>query len=128
MPSTILVADDEKNIVQLVRLYLSTEGYAVESAADGVSALDAFQRLRPALVILDVMLPQLDGWDVLRRIRAESRTPVIMLSARTEDVDKVVGLELGADDYVTKPFNPKELTARVRAILRRVNGHASPDQ
>ncbi|HET7768007.1 MAG TPA: response regulator transcription factor [Chloroflexota bacterium] len=128
MPSTILVADDEKNIVQLVRLYLSTEGYAVESAADGVSALDAFQRLRPALVILDVMLPQLDGWDVLRRIRTESRTPVIMLSARTEDVDKVVGLELGADDYVTKPFNPKELAARVRAILRRTQGQPAPEQ
>ena len=140
MPSTILVADDEKNIVQLVRLYLSTEGYTVEGAPDGVTALESFRRLRPALVILDVMLPQLDGWDVLRRIqggdasggarKAESRTPVIMLSARSEDVDKVVGLELGADDYVTKPFNPKELTARVRAILRRTQGqgHGPPDQ
>jgi DNA-binding response OmpR family regulator len=138
MPATILVADDEKHIVQLVRLYLSTEGYTVESAADGLAALETFKRVRPALVILDVMLPRLDGWEVLRRIRGgdgaggahskESRTPVIMLSARTEDVDKIVGLELGADDYMTKPFNPKELTARVRAILRRVNGHASPDQ
>ena len=130
MPGTILVADDEKNIVQLVRLYLSTEGYTVESAPDGVSALETFHRVRPALVILDVMLPQLDGWDVLRRIRAEHRTPVIMLSARTEDVDKVVGLELGADDYVTKPFNPKELAARVRAILRRTQGHGQgpPEQ
>src|SRR5688500_20236500 len=128
MPATILVADDEKHIVQRVRLYLATEGYTVESAADGVSALETFKRVRPALVILDVMLPQLDGWEVLRRMRAESRTPVIMLSARTEDVDKIVGLELGADDYMTKPFTPKELTARVRAILRRVNGHASPDQ
>src|SRR5687768_10021675 len=138
MPATILVADDEKNIVQLVRLYLSTEGYTVESASDGLATLDAFKRVRPALVILDVMLPLLDGWEVLRRIRGgdgtagghrnESRTPVIMLSARTDDVDKVVGLELGADDYVTKPFNPKELAARVRAILRRYNGFASPDQ
>ena len=138
MPTTVLVADDEKNIVQLIRLYLSTEGYVVESAPDGVTALEAFRRLRPALVILDVMLPQLDGWEVLRRIRggdgsggahkSESRTPVIMLSARTEDVDKVVGLELGADDYVTKPFNPKELAARVRAILRRTQGLAPPEQ
>jgi two-component system response regulator ResD len=128
MPATILVADDEKNIVQLVRLYLSTEGYTVESASDGLSALETFKRVRPALVILDVMLPQLDGWEVLRRIRTEGRTPVIMLSARTEDVDKVVGLELGADDYMTKPFNPKELTARVRAILRRFGGQTSPDQ
>ena len=130
MPATVLVADDEKNIVQLVRLYLSTEGFAVKSASDGVAALELFRRVRPALVILDVMLPQLDGWDVLRRIRSDSRTPVIMLSARTEDVDKVVGLELGADDYVTKPFNPKELTARVRAILRRTQGHGQgpPEQ
>jgi len=128
MAETILVADDEKNIVQLVRLYLSTEGYTVEGAPDGLAALDAARRLRPALVILDVMLPLLDGWEVLRRLRAESRVPVIMLSARTEDVDKVVGLELGADDYVTKPFNPKELAARVRAILRRVQGLPAPDQ
>ena len=127
MPSTVLVADDEKNIVQLVRLYLSTEGYTVESASDGAAALEAFRQVRPALVILDVMLPQLDGWEVLRRVRAESRTPVIMLSARTDDVDKVVGLELGADDYVTKPFNPKELSARVRAILRRTQGQPAPE-
>ncbi len=127
MPPTVLVADDEKNIVSLVKLYLSTEGYAVESAADGPAALEAARRVRPALVILDVMLPQLDGWEVLRQLRAESSVPVIMLSARTEDIDKVVGLELGADDYVTKPFNPRELIARVKAVLRRTGGRSKRD-
>lgn len=119
MPSTIVVADDEKHIVQLIKLYLSNEGFRVETAADGQEALDKARRLRPDLIVLDLMMPRLDGWEVCRRLRKESNIPVIMLTARTDDVDKIVGLELGADDYVTKPFNPRELVARVKAVLRR---------
>jgi len=116
---TILVVDDEKNIVELVGLYLGKEGYAVESAADGEEALSRAAALRPALIILDLMLPKVDGWEVCRRLRADSSVPIIMLTARGDDVDKIVGLELGADDYLSKPFNPRELVARVRAVLRR---------
>jgi two-component system alkaline phosphatase synthesis response regulator PhoP len=116
---TILVVDDEKNIVELVRLYLGKEGYTVESAADGQDALAKAEALRPALIVLDLMLPKVDGWDVCRRLRARSQVPIIMLTARSDDVDKIVGLELGADDYLSKPFNPRELVARVKAILRR---------
>ena len=128
MPSTVLVADDEKNIVQLIKLYLTNEGFVVETAQDGQEALEKARRFKPDLVVLDIMMPRMDGLEVCRRLRKESNVPVIMLTARTDDVDKIVGLELGADDYVTKPFNPKELTARVRAILRRVQGIASPEQ
>lgn len=127
MPNTILVADDEKHIVQLIKLYLSNEGYQVETAADGQEALDKARRLRPDLIVLDLMMPRVDGWEVCRRIRKESNVPVIMLTARTDDVDKIVGLELGADDYVTKPFNPRELVARVKAVLRRAQSQAEPD-
>jgi two-component system alkaline phosphatase synthesis response regulator PhoP len=116
---TILVVDDEKNIVELVRLYLGREGYTVESAVDGEDALSKAESLQPALIVLDLMLPKVDGWDVCRRLRARSQVPVIMLTARSDDVDKIVGLELGADDYLSKPFNPRELVARVKAILRR---------
>ncbi len=116
---TILVVDDERNIVELARLYLEKEGYQVVTAADGKEALAQVQATRPALVVLDLMLPELDGWEVCRRLRAESDLPIIMLTARSDDVDKIVGLELGADDYLTKPFNPRELVARVRAVLRR---------
>ncbi|MGQ9676391.1 MAG: response regulator [Chloroflexota bacterium] len=119
--STILVVDDEKNIVQLLRLYLSREGYQVETAYDGQSALEKARTARPALVLLDLMLPDLDGFEVCRQLRRVSDVPIIMLTARGEDVDKVVGLEIGADDYVTKPFNPRELIARVKAVLRRYN-------
>src|SRR5688500_10478583 len=122
MPSTVLVADDEKNIVQLIKLYLTNEGFLVETAADGQEALEKARRLRPDLVVLDLMMPRLDGLEVCRRLRKESNVPVIMLTARTDDVDKVVGLEIGADDYVTKPFNPRELVARIKAVLRRTNG------
>jgi len=115
---TILVVDDEKNIVELARLYLEDAGYVVESAYDGAEALAKIRSLRPALVVLDLMLPELDGWEVCRRVRATSDVPIIMLTARSEDVDKIVGLELGADDYLTKPFNPRELVARVRADER----------
>jgi len=116
---TILVVDDEKNIIELARMYLEKEGFVVESAQDGLAALAAIERVKPVLVVLDLMLPELDGWEVCRRIRAKSNLPIIMLTARDDDIDKIVGLELGADDYMTKPYNPRELLARVKAVLRR---------
>jgi len=119
---TILLVDDEHNIVDLARMYLEQEGFKVEAAYDGQVALDKVKSLQPALVVLDLMLPVVDGWEVCRRVRSTSDVPIIMLTARDDDVDKIVGLELGADDYVTKPFNPRELVARVKAILRRA-GH-----
>jgi two-component system alkaline phosphatase synthesis response regulator PhoP len=125
---TILVVDDEKNIVALARLYLEKEGYRVEGAYDGAEALAKIKSLRPALVVLDLMLPKVDGWEVCRRVRKESDVPIIMLTARDDDVDKIVGLELGADDYLTKPFNPRELSARVRAVLRRYEKTIRPEQ
>ncbi|MEO8468392.1 MAG: response regulator transcription factor [Chloroflexota bacterium] len=119
---TILVVDDAPNIVELVRLYLEGAGYATIVATDGPSAVELHRRHHPDLVILDVMLPGMDGFEVCRAIRREADTPVIMLTARTDDIDAIVGLELGADDYVTKPFNPRALVARVKAILRRTDG------
>jgi two-component system alkaline phosphatase synthesis response regulator PhoP/two-component system response regulator ResD len=119
---TILVVDDERNIVDLVRLYLEREGFGVIWAADGESALELHARQDPDLVILDLMLPKLDGLEVCREIRRRGETPVLMLTARSDDIDSIVGLELGADDYVTKPFNPRALVARVKAILRRSEG------
>jgi len=116
---SILVVDDERNIVELLRLYLEKEGLAVIAAGDGEEALQLHQRHDPDLVILDLMLPKRDGFEVCREIRMRGDTPVIMLTARGEDVDAIVGLELGADDYVTKPFNPRALVARVKAVLRR---------
>lgn len=118
----ILVADDEPNIRELVRLYLSKEGYEVESAVDGPDALDKALRLKPDLVVLDLMMPRLDGFEVTKGIREQSDVPILMLTVRKEDAVKVAGLELGADDYLTKPFNPQELVARVKAILRRAEG------
>jgi two-component system alkaline phosphatase synthesis response regulator PhoP len=115
----ILVVDDEANIRELARMYLEKEGFDVLTAGDGQAALDLARSERPALMVLDLMLPKVDGWEVCRRIRANSTLPIIMLTARDDDVDKIVGLELGADDYMTKPFNPRELVARSRAILRR---------
>ena len=115
----ILLVDDDPNISHLVKLYLEKEGFAVTEAARGDTALDMFRREPPSLVLLDVMLPGLDGLQVLREIRQTSKTPVIMLTAKDETFDKVLGLELGADDYVTKPFETKELVARVKAVLRR---------
>ncbi len=116
----ILVVDDEPNIVQLARLYLEREGFRVDFRADGKSALEAVEFQKPALVILDIMLPEMDGMEVCRKLRAQNnRVPVVMLTARDEDIDKILGLEMGADDYLTKPFNPRELVARVKAILRR---------
>jgi DNA-binding response OmpR family regulator len=116
---TILVVDDEANIRELARIYLEQGGYKVTAAANGLQALERVKQDPPALVVLDLMLPEIDGWEVCRQIRVTSDLPIIMLTARDDDVDKIVGLELGADDYLTKPFNPRELVARVRAILRR---------
>jgi DNA-binding response OmpR family regulator len=124
---TVLVVDDERNIVDLVRLYLEKEGLAVVAAGDGPTALEAFARHAPDLVVLDLMLPGIDGWEVCREIRRRGPTPILMLTARSDDVDAVVGLELGADDYVTKPFNPRVLVARVRSLLRRADATASGD-
>lgn len=123
----ILVVDDEPNIVDLARMYLEKEGYRVESASDGAQALERIQAREPALIVLDLMLPEVDGFEVCRRTRASSDVPIIMLTARDEDVDKIVGLELGADDYLTKPFNPRELVARVKAILRRRDRSIRPN-
>ena len=127
MPNTILVVDDEKNIVQLARLYLGNEGFKVEEAYDGKQALEKARTVNPDLVVLDVMMPEMDGLSVCKEIRKTSSVPVIILTARGDDVDKIVGLEIGADDYMTKPFNPRELVARVKAVLRRTQGSMSPD-
>lgn len=118
----ILVIDDDENVTELLSLYLGKEGFSVVTADNGVDGLRLATEQSPApdLVVLDLMLPGLDGWEVCRRIRAVSRVPVIMLTARDDDVDKILGLELGADDYVTKPFNPREVTARVKTVLRRI--------
>jgi len=124
----ILVVDDESNIVELAQMYLEQAGYSVEGARDGQEALTRARHMRPALVVLDPMLPGLDGWEVCRRLRAESDVPIIMLTARSDEVDRIVGLELGADDYVAKPFNPRELVARVRAVLRRYKRSVQPDR
>src|SRR5437762_7463389 len=124
--ATILVVDDEPRIVQLVRDYLEHGGFTVLTAVDGPTALRTARTGRPDLVVLDLGLPGLDGLDVARSLRREREVPIIMLTARTEESDKLVGLELGADDYLTKPFSPKELVARVRAVLRRAEGAAAP--
>ncbi len=124
--STILVVDDENRITQVARDYLAHAGFTVVVAHDGPAALRAYRAEHPDLVVLDLGLPGLDGLDVTRALRKESNVPVIMLTARGEESDKLVGLELGADDYVTKPFSPKELVARVRAVLRRADLTATP--
>ena len=124
---TILVVDDEQNIIDLARLYLEQDGFHVIAAQDGEQALERIASDAPDLVVLDLMLPKVDGWEVCRRVRAGSDLPILMLTARDDDVDKIVGLELGADDYLTKPFNPRELVARVKAILRRAVPKARDD-
>ena len=116
----ILIVDDEINICELLRLYLEKEGYVTEVVNDGAKALDAFNSFNPDMVLLDIMLPGLDGWQICREIRKTSQTPIIMLTAKGEVFDKVLGLELGADDYVVKPFEPKEVIARIKAVLRRI--------
>ncbi len=116
---TILVVDDEPKLVEIVRRYLEHDGYRVVIAGDGREALERFERTRPDLVVLDLMLPEIDGLEVCRRLRQTSDVPIIMLTARAEEVDEQIGLELGADDYVAKPFSPRTLLARVRSVLRR---------
>ena len=115
----ILVADDDRNIAELLRLYLEKEGYSVTLACDGVDAMEKFNADTPDIVLLDIMMPRLDGWQVCREIRQRSNCPIIMLTAKGETFDKVLGLELGADDYVVKPFETKEIVARIKAVLRR---------
>lgn len=124
MAKRILVVDDETKLVNVLRGYLEEAGYEVATASNGREALFAARDHRPDLIILDLMMPELDGWEFMRQHRRESNTPVIMLTARVEDADKIAGLELGADDYVTKPFSPRELVARVRAVLRRMEPEA----
>lgn len=128
MARTILVVDDEPNITRLLGMYLTKEGFTVETAADGPTAVAKARTTRYALILLDLMLPGMDGLEACRTIRRTSDVPIIMLTARSEDVDKIVGLEVGADDYVTKPFNPRELVARVKAVLRRYETSASPER
>jgi DNA-binding response OmpR family regulator len=123
---TILVVDDEPKIVALARDYLEHAGFAVLTAVDGASALETVRRRHPDLVVLDLGLPRLDGLDVTREIRKTSSLPIVMLTARDDEIDKLLGLELGADDYLTKPFSPRELVARVKAVLRRTEGSAAP--
>jgi len=125
MAKKILVIEDDSNIAELIRLYVERDGFDVTIAPDGGKGISAFEQVSPDLVLLDIMLPVLDGWGVLREIRASSKTPVIMLTAKGETFDKVNGLEMGADDYMTKPFEPKELLARIHAVLRRYGGSDS---
>ena len=115
----IMVVDDDKNICELLRLYLEKEGYQVVIANDGKEAVELNEKEDPELILLDIMLPQLDGWQVCREIRKKSQVPIIMLTAKGEVFDKVLGLELGADDYIVKPFETKEVVARIKAVLRR---------
>jgi DNA-binding response OmpR family regulator len=123
--NTILVVDDEKRIAHLVRDYLENAGFRVALAYDGKTAMAQFRHERPDLIVLDLNLPEMDGLDVARAVRKERNTPIIMLTARVEEMDRILGLELGADDYVSKPFSPRELVARVRAVLRRVGEEES---
>ena len=128
MSGTILVVDDEPNIVELARLYLRNEGFIVEAAHNGLEGLQKARSLQPSLILLDIMMPEMDGIELCRTLRKESDIPVVMLTARDDDVDKIVALELGADDYITKPFNPREMVARVKAVLRRTEGRSSPSK
>lgn len=125
MDNKILVVDDDLNICELLKLYLENDGYTVFTANDGQSAVAMFQNKTPDLVLLDIMLPKMDGWQVCREIRKISSAPIIMLTAKGETFDKVLGLELGADDYVVKPFDAKEVMARIKAVLRRTKGDST---
>ncbi len=125
MGKKILVVDDEKKLVTILKGYLEQAGYSVATAYDGQQALTVFRHEKPALVVLDLNLPQIDGLDVCRALRKESNVPVIMVTARVEETDRLIGLELGADDYIVKPFSPREVVARVRAVLRRSEGETA---
>lgn len=126
MSKLILVVDDERRLLNLLRGYLEQEGYQVVTASNGREALFAARDHKPDLIVLDLMMPEMDGWEFMRIHRQERNTPIIMLTARVEDVDKIAGLEMGADDYLTKPFSPRELVARARAVLRRTS--VTPDE
>lgn len=127
MAYKILVVDDDVNICDILRMYLEREGYEVKIANDGAEGVDAFKRFDPDLVLLDIMLPEKDGWQVCREIREVSANPIIMITAKGEVFDKVLGLELGADDFIVKPFDTKEVTARVKAVLRRYSANGPKD-
>jgi len=127
LDTKILVIDDDSNICELLKLYFEKEGYQVRTASDGMEGIAAFKVYEPDLVLLDIMLPRKDGWQVCREIREMSSKPIIMITAKGEVFDKVLGLELGADDFVVKPFDMKELSARVKAVLRRYQAHANPN-
>ena len=126
MPKTVLIVEDESNIRELLRMYLEQEGYAVETAQNGSEGLRVFKRVHPDLVLLDLMMPVMDGNQMIRELRTFSKTPVIMLTAKGEMIDKIAGLELGADDYITKPFEMREVMARVKAVLRRFETDEEP--
>ena len=128
MAKSILIVEDDNNIADLLRLYLEKEGYQATIAANGTQGIDLYRKLRPDLVLLDVMMPGVDGWGVLRAIRQDSQTPVIMLTAKGETTDKVSGLKQGADDYITKPFEMKEVLARIEAVLRRAAGDGDKEK
>jgi len=128
MPPLILVVDDDHKTVNLVRLYLERDGYGVLTAHDGIAALDAARQHEPDLIVLDLMLPIIDGLDVCRVLRSESQVPIIMLTAKSTEGDRILGLDLGADDYLTKPFSPRELVARIRAVLRRTGNACLPGE
>jgi two-component system alkaline phosphatase synthesis response regulator PhoP len=128
MADKILLIEDELKIARTVRLYLEQAGYQVVTVTNGALALPSFRHEHPDLVLLDIMLPNVDGWEICRKLRVESGTPIIMLTAISEETDRILGLELGADDYITKPFSPREVVARVKAVLRRVHGSIQPPQ
>ncbi|MHB0977767.1 MAG: response regulator transcription factor [Candidatus Aquicultorales bacterium] len=123
----VLVVEDESKIAELVKAYFEAEGFEVRTAEDGKTGLDLALEYRPDLIVLDLMLPGSDGYEITRAVRTRSQTPIIMLTARSDEVDKLIGLELGADDYVTKPFSPRELVARAKAVLRRTGGRLNDD-
>ena len=127
MPSSILVVEDEPSIAEVVSLYLGRAGYDVRTVGDGLAALQEVERREPDLIVLDLMLPGVDGYEVTRRVRALGDTPIIMLTARKSEADRIAGLEMGADDYVVKPFSAQELVSRVRAVLRRASAPAPGD-
>ncbi|MBK8419922.1 response regulator transcription factor [Candidatus Villigracilis saccharophilus] len=127
MPKKILIVDDEPQIVEICRDYLKAAGYETVAASDGLQVVSLSRREKPDLIVLDLMLPEMDGLDVCREIRRESNVPIIMLTARVDETDKLIGLELGADDYISKPFSPRELVARIRVVLRRVASPSDSD-